>query len=100
MEGFEEVFHVKKQILKRLNNFINPLVGNFDGTGWDIGTLPNVFQIRNAISDIEGLHYIKNIYISAYCMENGKVSEVDLSAIVKSKYILPVSGEHDIIIRV
>lgn len=100
VESFEEVFHVKKQIIKKLDNFINPLTGNFDGTGWSIGTLPNVFQIQNAISDVEGLQRITNIYISAYCFENAKVMEVDLSAILKSKFILPISGEHDIIIHV
>lgn len=98
--GFEEVFHVRKQILESLDSFINPLTGNFDGTGWSIGTLPNIFQIRNAISDVEGLQYIKNIYIGAYCMENAKITEVDLSTIIKSKYILPISGEHDIIIHI
>lgn len=100
VESFENVFYVKKQILERLDNFINPLTGNFDGMGWQIGTLPNVFQIQNAISDIEGLRHIKNIYVSAYCMEDAKILEVDLSIIRKSRYILPVSGEHDIITKV
>lgn len=99
-ESFEEVFRVKKQIIKKLDDFLNPLIGNFDGMGWSIGTLPNVFQIQNAISDIEGLRHITNIYVSAYCLENSKVMEVDLPTILKSKFILPVSGEHDIIIHV
>ena len=97
---FDEVFHVKKRILERLDNFINPLTGNFDGAGWAIGTLPNSFQLRNAISDIPGIAYIKKVYISTFCSENSTISEVDLEEVKKSKYVLPISGEHDIIIKV
>lgn len=100
VETFDEVFYVKKQILERLESFINPLTGNFDGTGWAIGSLPNSLQLKNAISDIQGLQYIKNIYISAFCGENSVITEVDLEEIKKSKYILPISGEHNIVIKV
>lgn len=99
VESFEEVFHIKKQVLERLENFINPLTGNFDGTGWEIGTIPNSFQIKNAVSDVYGIRYIKNIYMSAFCKENSTFAEVELEKIKKSKYILPVSGEHDIVLR-
>lgn len=100
VESFDEVFRMKKQVLERLDQFINPLTGNFDGTGWTIGTLPNMLQIKNAISDIQGIQYIKNIYMSAFCHENSITTEVDLEKIKNSKYILPVSGEHDIVIRI
>lgn len=100
VESFHEVFSIKKQILEKLENFIDPLTGNFDGGGWEIGTLPNSFQLKNAISDVQGLLYIKNIYVSAFCNDNGTVAEVDLEKIRQSRYILPVNGEHDIVIKI
>lgn len=100
VESFHEVFHIKKQVLEKLEDFINPLTGNFDGTGWKIGTLPNNLQLKNAISDVQGILYIKNIYVNACCNENGIMKEVDLEKIKQSKYILPVNGEHDVIMKV
>lgn len=100
VDSYHEVFSIRKKILERLDNFINPLSGNFDGTGWAIGTLPNSLQIKNAISDVFGISYIKNIYVSAYQNKNGVIEEVDLEKIRKGKYILPISGEHEIVIRV
>lgn len=84
--------------MEKLESFINPLTGNFDGKGWAIGTLPNGVQLKNAISDVQGILYIKNIYVSAFCNENAAMTEVDLEKIKKSKYVLPISGEHDVVI--
>jgi len=99
-ESFDHVFKVKKQVLNRLDEFLNPLTGNFDGMGWEIGSLPNHLQVQNAISDVEGLSYIKNVYISAFLGEEADMTEVDIERIRRHKYILPVSGMHDVVIRV
>ncbi len=98
-DSLDIVFQVKKQILERLEQFLDPLTGNFNGTGWEIGTLPNSLQVQNAISDIEGLTYIKNLYISAFLGENTDRTEVDLHRIRERKYILPLNGTHEILVR-
>lgn len=100
VESFHEVFRIKKQVLERLESFINPLTGNFDNSGWEVGTLPNSFQLKNAISDVQGIMYIKNIYVSAFSSESGAVTEVDLEKMKRRKYILPINGEHEVVIRV
>lgn len=98
-DNFDDVFRIKKKIQERLVQFLDALTGNFDGTGWEIGILPNNLQIRNAISDIKGLTYIKNVYMSAFLGEGANAAEVDLDMIRRRKYILPISGEHDIVVR-
>ena len=100
VESFDYVFQVKKRVLKRLEAFLNPLTGNFDGMGWEIGSLPNQLQVRNAISDAEGLSYIKNVYLSAFLGEDTKLAEVDMERVRRRKYILPVSGAHHVVVRV
>lgn len=100
VESFDYVFQVKKRVLKRLEAFLNPLTGNFDGMGWEIGSLPNQLQVRNAISDAEGLSYIKNVYLSAFLGEDAKLAEVDMERVRRRKYILPVSGAHHVVVRV
>ncbi|MCC8027218.1 MAG: baseplate J/gp47 family protein [Clostridium sp.] len=98
-EHFNAVFQVKKLAVKRLEEFLNPLTGNFNGRGWEIGTLPNNLQIKNAIADIPGLVYVRNIYISAFAGGPGG-REVDLDALGSSPYCLPVGGRHEVIITV
>ena len=100
VESFDQVFRVKKRVLKRLEEFLNPLTGNFDGRGWEIGSLPNQLQVRNAVSDIAGLSYIRNVYMSAFLGEGTDLAEVDMERVRRRKYILPVSGVHDVVVRV
>lgn len=100
VESFDHVFQVKKQVLKRLEEFLNPLTGNFDGMGWEIGSLPNQLQVRNAVSEVAGLSYIRNVYMSAFLGEEADLAEVDMERVRRRKYILPVSGVHEVVVRV
>lgn len=99
-EGFDDVFRLKKQVQARLDQFLNPLCGNFDGTGWKIGALPNAMQIRNAVTDIPGLLYVKNVFIRVFAGEASERREADLEKVKKLKYILPVSGKHETVIHI
>ncbi len=102
IQSFDDVFHVRKCVLAGLKQFLNPLSGNFNGTGWEIGTLPNLFQIRNVISDSLGgrVAHIKNVYMNVYTGEATNRQEVEWEKIQKEHYILPVNGVHDIVVRV
>lgn len=99
-ERFDEVFRIKKQMRERLEQFLNPLSGGFDQTGWEIGTMPDSLQIRNALSSIPGVRSIRDVYMSGFLGGQNGRTEADLEALRKSRYILPVSGKHEIMIRI
>lgn len=98
-ENMDDIFQTKKLVSKRLEDFLNPLTGNFDHMGWQIGTLPNMMQLENVINDIRSFKYIRKMTITAYRREKAAVTEVDLDQIRHSRYVLPVSGRHEIVIR-
>lgn len=100
VSSMDEVFLAKKQIVQRLARFFDPLDGNFDGNGWEVGTLPNAVQIRNAVSSGAGFYTVETVYLSAYLGEQAGRTEVDLDKIKKHKYILPRNGSHEIILHV
>lgn len=98
-EDMDDIFSMKKEVTRRLFEFLNPLTGNFDHKGWQIGVLPNTVQLTNAINTIPGLRYVKKLFVTACRKENARVTEVDLEKAGKSRYVLPMSGEHDVVIR-
>lgn len=59
-------FEVREIIQKKAEQFLHPLNGNYDGNGWNIGTLPNETQMTNALKGIPGLRYILNLRLLAY----------------------------------
>ncbi|MDR1772054.1 MAG: baseplate J/gp47 family protein [Hungatella sp.] len=97
---YNAAFGVKKQVYDRLTCFFNPLTGNYHGQGWEIGQLPNNIQIKNAIGNIPELLFVRNIYISAFAEDSKGRREVDLEQIGRNRYILPVSGTHEVVIDV
>lgn len=100
VSNYNAAFQVKKQVQDRLESFLNPLTGNFHNQGWEIGQLPNNIQIKNAIGNIPDLVFVKNIYISAFAGDAMGRREVDLEQIRQNRYILPVSGQHEVMIDI
>ena len=93
-------YHIENEGIKRLEDFLNPIKGNYNYSGWAIGEVPNTTQISNALKEIKGIHYIENIRLVAYRKgKNGNV-EVDVDKISQNPYALPLNGTHDIIIKV
>ncbi len=97
---YNAAFQVKRQVYDRLTGFLNPLTGNFHNQGWEIGQLPNSIQIKNAIGSIPDLIFVKNIYISAFAGSTMGRREVDLEQIRQNRYVLPVSGQHEVMIDI
>ncbi len=98
VSDMNKVFSVKKSVQERLDQFMDVVKGNFDGSGWKIGRLPNEIQIRNAIIDIDGIEFVKNIFITAFTGDATGWKETDMEIIKVNRYVLPLSGEHEILI--
>lgn len=97
VRDLNSVFRVKKEIVERLERFLDPVSGNFKGQGWEIGRLPGSIQIKNAIAGAPGLEFVRGIYITAYSGGALGRREVDLERMGERKYVLPVSGTHEVL---
>lgn len=77
-----KIYQLRETINQKINAFMDPVTGNFDGTGWKIGMIPSVLQIQNVCSRIEDVLYIKNISLK---------DETDVGC-----YMLGIGKEHEI----
>lgn len=78
-----------------LLRFLDPLTGNFDGGGWQIGDVPGVEQIRNALYNTNGIRMIKKLVVKAYCRTETRLQELDLTGSIPG-YVMITSGKHRI----
>ena len=88
LQKYNQVFDIRTQILNQIEQFLNPVTGNYDRNGWEIGTIPNVTQVLNTLKNIDGIHYIENIRLSATRVGQRGIVEVDLEKI-SQKFPLP-----------
>ena len=56
---YQEVY---QEIEERLNQYLNPITGNFDGNGFQIGALPNRIKIYNYLKNVKRLTEITVSY--------------------------------------
>ncbi len=100
IKSFQEVFQVRRRVQEQISRFLDPMNGHFDGNGWAIGQFPGAMQLRNAIKEIPEIVQIRKVYLVALVNGPKGRQEVDPEIIAKHPYILPVSGNHEIIVNV
>lgn len=89
------VFVCREEIERQLNIFLNPMTGNFDGQGWEIGMAPKREQIRNAIRRCQSVEAVKKLVVKAYCNRGREIQEIDLEGNIP-EYVVVVNGSHHI----
>ncbi len=63
ISDFSKFSEVKNSIEQTLTNFLNPLTGNIDGSGWEFGQIPCYSDFFTIINSVEGIENIKNLKI-------------------------------------
>lgn len=98
VSGFHQVFQVRSRIQEKIQEFLDPVTGNYFRKGWEIGQLPNETQIMNVIKGIPGISTLKRLRLNvrSFCREGEFSPETEPRAI----YAVPISGAHEIQIQV
>lgn len=96
---YQQVFGVRQEMERRLEEFLHPVTGNFNHTGFEIGVLPNKMQILNLLQGISNIKAIKNIRLTACRFDKGHMIDIDLEQEGKLHYMLARNGSHQIQIQ-
>lgn len=100
VRDYSQVFDVKDGVKSCLDDFLHPVTGNFNHMGFEIGVIPNITQILNAIKTVPGISYIKDVRMTAYSREKGELTEVDLDLQDQNRFSIALSGIHTVSIEV
>ena len=98
--NFNEVFDVRSRIQEKMEEFLDPITGNYDRQGWSIGRIPNEIQITNAIKGIPGIRYMNELRMSAFMKSPQGWIEVDAESVELRRFAVALSGTHRIVITV
>jgi hypothetical protein len=92
--SLEVASEVKMAVLERLNRFLHPLVGGFEGVGWGFGRMPHDSDLYYLIETIPGVDHITSLQ-----MEKEKDGGIETELLKKgtaleSERHLIASGQH------
>ena len=100
VEGMDAVVLTEIQALEKLNRFLDPLTGNFDGKGWAIGEQihPSVFYAL--LKSIRAISHVEKLYMTVYKIEDGERVELDVNRLPSLPHGIIVSGKHKVVVNV
>lgn len=94
-----KIYQVKEQVQKKITEFLNPITGNFDGKGWEIGQIPHRQQIENAIRTVSGVAYVEDMTMRAFLASGEEQTEQDLAHLAAADFSVVISDEHNVQVR-
>ena len=99
VNDFNNVFVVQEQVEEKIQQFFDPINGNFDQEGWEVGYLPTQMQIRNVIHVVPHVEEVNSMFVTAFRHGGAGMEEIELEEAMKCPYVLPVSGVHQVTVE-
>jgi hypothetical protein len=78
---------VEQAVLDALRQFLHPLTGGRDGTGWDFGRQPQLSDLHAAVSEVPGVDHIRALSLD---------QAEELPGALGTERFLVYSGQHQI----
>lgn len=91
-----DFYELETTLQLRLKEFLNPISGNYNKKGWDIGDIPTATIIYNYIKVVEGVKAINKFSIKAALINRRGKIEIDFDRLVDKGFMTVVSGNHEI----
>lgn len=92
-----DCYHETHQAIRhRLEEFLNPITGNFGGQGWEIGQIPSRELIYNSIKTIPNIKWIRGLHLFTYMVTQDGRQAVEFDRLRRDGFTVPVCGEPEI----
>ncbi|MFD0676897.1 MULTISPECIES: baseplate J/gp47 family protein [unclassified Paenibacillus] len=99
VQGLEVVVPVELEAIAKLQRFLDPLVGNYDGTGWQIGQEIHLSMFYSLLKSIRSINHVEKLYMTVEKLEDGVRTELDVNRLEPLLHGIVVSGKHKVIVN-
>ncbi len=96
----DEVVRVERDIIRKLNAFLDPLSGNSDGQGWDIGEIVHHSMFYALLKSVGPVLHIPQLSIQVIKVENGERVEWNPEKLDAIPHGIVVAGQHRILVEI
>lgn len=98
---------VETEALNQLAQFLHPLTGGYEGSGWEFGRLPCLSDVYALLEGIEGMDHVENLSMTLQSVtptgvpvgEPQSVTEDQPLDIRAPEYTLIYSGNHSLTVK-
>ncbi len=95
-ENMDIVSVVENTAVDRLNHFMDPLRGGYDGAGWEIGQQPHISMFYSLLKAIPGVNFVEKVSMTVKILIDGQAEEIDPAKLTGLPHVLVVNGKHKV----
>lgn len=94
-----DLIGAEKEAVKKLNDFFNPITGNYNGRGWDIGDTIHTNNLYPLLKSVNGVKYPERINVTVHLADKGKRIEIPVEKMAEIPHGLITNGTHRILTK-
>ncbi len=94
----ENIYEIQRIFKEKINGFIDPLKGNFNNCGWNIGELPNKSRLYSFIKSLDIDGSVERLIVTVSGEENDRQLETESDDLKENPFYMGINGIHDIVI--
>ncbi|RUS45898.1 baseplate J/gp47 family protein [Cohnella sp. AR92] len=100
VNSMDDVVPVEREILRKLDSFLDPIAGNADGRGWEIGRIIHHSMFYALLKAVGPVMHIPLLALEVYKLESGERTEWNAERISEIPHGIFVPGTHRITVEV
>ncbi len=90
----------EKEAQEKINNFLDPLAGNYDGKGWEIGYCPHISTFYALFNSINAVNFVEKVSMTVYKIDSGQRTELDANNLPELPHGMVTNGKHRLDVKV
>lgn len=100
VEEMEGLLEVEKELLTKLNDYLNPQTGKMNKQGWAIGEYPHISNFYTILKSVKKVKFIENLVVKAYEIKFGNKIQIEFEKCRQMPYMMIENGQHQINVSV
>lgn len=95
----DKLIPVEREAVKKLNKFLDPLGGNYDGNGWKIAEYPHASMFYTLLKSVKGVSYVDKVSLAVCIIKDGKREDKSPEILEDLPYGMILNGKHRVVAR-
>ncbi|MBL0388114.1 putative baseplate assembly protein [Tumebacillus sp. ITR2] len=98
VKSMESVVPAEREAVEKLDKFLDPFTGNYDGTGWEIGQQIHPSVLYGLLKSVDGVNHVQKLSMSVYLVTDGQKRELRTEEAVNLPHGIVINGRHQIVV--
>ncbi len=95
----DKLISAEREAVKKLNKFLDPLGGNYEGNGWKIAEYPHASMFYTLLKSIQGVAYVDKVSLAVCIIKDGIREDKSPEILEDLPYGMILNGKHRVVAR-